>query len=1442
MSNNLKSKTNFIQMKAVLICSIMIITTFSAISADDGNNNSHLYIDCSFSQPTMNTVELYETSYTSLSMPGTISTAFKPGAPSLLIRPLQIMIPEGKQVSNIRIITKDLTEFNIDGDFNLQDQPIEPYQPSVPIGHSQPRDISVDEAIYQEDMMHPGNIYSSRDVSSCRGYQILTVELYPIKYNPVQGKLWFFEELTIDIELEDIESFKPSIRDNDMDRQWVKNIVVNPEMTDTYTIPSRGSREYPGGLCSPSQSYDYVIITREILTDYSGTYTWDDFIARKASQGIVTTIVSVEDIEACSDYYDSNSLFNDTPALIREFLRDAYEDWGLEYVLIAGDVTGPGAIERRLMSSSAESNIEAEIYWSNLDNSFNGDEDSSWGEEGDDASFDFYSELFIGSIPCDEGIDISNWMTKCFYYEDSVEKDYLDNAAFYGGNTGWSCQGDDFIDFTIYGTNNYMGPDPNHDGPWPSFLGFLQGFDTWNSSNPGFEYNTSVMWTAEPPNPGGWQGGSESAAIEGLKNDISNDKVTLLNGIAHANSDMSLDVGASSWEADYHNTKPFFIHDYGCHCGEMSGSDDGVLHSMLFHSDTELAFAAIYNTGYGWGNLDCTNSSSALQQKLFWEYCFNLSVSGGSNNWQLAKAQQYAKDTLAPSINWEGSWRENIQCSTLFGDPAQLLKIPFVPEHDIQVSNLNIAEYVAHGETQTVSALVRNVGNNTETDILVNFTINGTVVDDTIISSLTSMQSEVVEFTWNPAIGMYLVGIDAAFIDDEYNYENNAVNSTVHVIAAPAINVSPSSFSFMVPTDATDDDTLTIFNLDTAEASLNYNITFSGDLGGSWLSAAPDTGTIAIDDFDDVLITVNTTGLDEGDYVGFIHVESNDLDDPDVVVTVYLTVVYGDDMAAISVNSPIGNVMYGNYIINATVQNKGFYPQNNVIVNCSIFEGFLDYEEDFEADNGEYIVSGGLWEYGTPTNGPSAAHSGSFCWGTDLDSNYPDDADARLESTGINIPNGVTATFSFWQWYDTENYYDGGNVKISIDGGSNWEILGEYLDPYPEDAASSGNEGIPGEPCFSSSSSGWQQVSFDVSAYAGETVMFRWHFGSDGSVLDFGWYIDDVSLVGDYGKADNILVYYNTQEISLDEYESSFIEFTPSWNALMGNYTIQVTTLLAGDEDISNDAIADVVFVEGPELSFNPMSNNFGVIVQGGTDSTSFEIWNSGVGTLNYVLSESCGWVDVLPISGDSTGEHDLITVDIDTTGLPAGSYHCDISISSDGGNDVFGVDVIVVLSGTEIEDVNQSVFDRGFPIRHADDGDWAGAQSFTPTLSTITGVDVYLRKFGTPEFDLTVELRADDPQGTLLDTIVFTPGEIGTSFTWLHIDFIDTVVVPGTDYFIVCPPAPSGVTTSFGYELGYAFGNQYNDGAFWFTRDGGVLWRDLPTMYEFVFKTYGLS
>jgi len=190
---------------------------------------------------------------------------------------------------------------------------------------------------------------------------------------------------------------------------------------------------------------------------------------------------------------------------------------------------------------------------------------------------------------------------------------------------------------------------------------------------------------------------------------------------------------------------------------------------------------------------------------------------------------------------------------------------------------------------------------------------------------------------------------------------------------------------------------------------------------------------------------------------------------------------------------------------------------------------------------------------------------------------------------------------------------------------------------------------------------------------------------------------------------------------------------------------------------------------------------------------------------------------------------------------LEKGNFQINLKVIDNESN--FDTSNIMIHIGPfEYLDINQSTHNRGFPIRHSLDGDWAGAQNFTPTLNMLTYCEITLRKFGTPEFNLTVELREGHPQGTLLDTLTFIPDNILSSWFELELEFEDIAVEPNTNLFIVIPPAPSGLTTSFGYEWGYAFGNQYNDGAFWFTRDGGGLWRDLPTMYDFVFRTYGYS
>jgi hypothetical protein len=105
----------------------------------------------------------------------------------------------------------------------------------------------------------------------------------------------------------------------------------------------------------------------------------------------------------------------------------------------------------------------------------------------------------------------------------------------------------------------------------------------------------------------------------------------------------------------------------------------------------------------------------------------------------------------------------------------------------------------------------------------------------------------------------------------------------------------------------------------------------------------------------------------------------------------------------------------------------------------------------------------------------------------------------------------------------------------------------------------------------------------------------------------------------------------------------------------------------------------------------------------------------------------------------------------------------------------------------------------------------------------------------------LKIELRENHPEGTLIDTKIFDVEDVPSSWSWYEVDFTDTILTTDSDYFIVIPPAPSGASNGFGYEWGYSYGPSYDNGSFWFTRDGGELWRPLPTRYDFTIRVYGI-
>jgi hypothetical protein len=194
-------------------------------------------------------------------------------------------------------------------------------------------------------------------------------------------------------------------------------------------------------------------------------------------------------------------------------------------------------------------------------------------------------------------------------------------------------------------------------------------------------------------------------------------------------------------------------------------------------------------------------------------------------------------------------------------------------------------------------------------------------------------------------------------------------------------------------------------------------------------------------------------------------------------------------------------------------------PGDMVPVNDTLraeFNAFVNIVyEGFEATDGNFVGDND-WQWGTPTSGPNGAHSGVNVWATVLNGDYQVGPGlSRLVTPSFALGN--TAVLTFWHWYDIEHglqtAYDGGNVKISTDDGSSWEIIFPQ-GGYPDTLSTGFENPIGGEPAFSGASHGWVLATFVLTDYGGATVKFKFDFGSDNSITRPGWYLDDFTLVG----------------------------------------------------------------------------------------------------------------------------------------------------------------------------------------------------------------------------------------------------------------------------------------------------------------------------------------
>jgi len=125
-------------------------------------------------------------------------------------------------------------------------------------------------------------------------------------------------------------------------------------------------------------------------------------------------------------------------------------------------------------------------------------------------------------------------------------------------------------------------------------------------------------------------------------------------------------------------------------------------------------------------------------------------------------------------------------------------------------------------------------------------------------------------------------------------------------------------------------------------------------------------------------------------------------------------------------------------------------------------------------------------------------------------SGWSNERDVSLMGTA-DLTGMETATLTFDTWYDIEEFWDFGFVQVSDDSGATWVSManGYTTEDDPYGAMPSIVANLPG---LTGWSGGWVTMSFDLSEYVGQEIMYRFRYMTDTSVTYEGWYVDNVYI------------------------------------------------------------------------------------------------------------------------------------------------------------------------------------------------------------------------------------------------------------------------------------------------------------------------------------------
>ncbi|MFE3846079.1 C25 family cysteine peptidase [Thermoplasmatota archaeon] len=616
MKGKKKINSNKIIAKSILITlSLLMISIFSNISlanTEKIQNNNYINQTYKFNTPTIEKIIIKEEIYDRISFSNTINIG-EPNEPCLPVKGAYILLPKNYDINKIIVERNNAIYLG-------SNYVIEPTSTPIPISKQNSDTINPPKPkkeVYASTNQYPNQNYTKIGIYRFRGYSILVLELYPVKYYPKNGELYFYPELIVNIEMFENENDNSLFRDLLRDEKEVLSKIDNPNVIDSYILNNEIS------------SYGLDDLNLLILTTNDLRNSFNELKNYHNAEGINTEIVTLEEINA------------NNPENIREYIREVYTTRGIDYLLIGGD---DGVIPAKNLwvygldeeTTPYTTYMPSDLYYSCLDGPFNYDNDDKWGEPNDGENgndIDLFAEVYVGRACVDNIEEVENFVEKTIsYIHLHNEKDpYINEVLLLGenlGNYGIASWSGNYLDQLIDNSTD-------------------DGYSTLGI--PSDIYNIITMYDRE-----------QSWSMNDIIEYVNNNDMFIINHDGHSNYHYNMRLAND--DVNYlENDKPIFIYSQGCNAGGFD-STDCIAESYTVKTDS-AAFSGIWNARYGWFWAYSTDGDSQRFNREFWDAVF------GENIPEIGKANQDSKEDNLYLIG-RSCIRWCYYQLNLFGDPS----------------------------------------------------------------------------------------------------------------------------------------------------------------------------------------------------------------------------------------------------------------------------------------------------------------------------------------------------------------------------------------------------------------------------------------------------------------------------------------------------------------------------------------------------------------------------------------------------------------------------------------------------------------------------------------------------------------------------------------------------------------------------------------------------